>query len=71
MFGLSEIRLMSYAMKKTMKDLEARLKILGPDAEDRIGISNDLMLCGIIVDKLRDLENEEKAGLAPTDDAPV
>lgn len=49
MFGLAEVRLMLYSMRKTAENLEAKLKILGPESEDRIGIGNDLMLCSIVL----------------------
>lgn len=60
MFGLAEVRLMLYSMRKTAENLEAKLKILGPESEDRIGIGNDLMLCSIVLEKLRLLEAEQE-----------
>lgn len=60
MFGLVEVRLMIYSMKKTAENLEARLKILGPESEDRVGIGNDLMLCHLVLEKLRLLEEEQQ-----------
>lgn len=51
MFGLAEVRLMLYSMRKTAENLEAKLKILGPESEDRIGIG---------IEKLRLLEAEQE-----------
>jgi hypothetical protein len=63
MFGLVEVRLMIYSMKKTAENLEARLKILGPESEDRVGIGNDLMLCHLVLEKLHLLEEEQQGEL--------
>lgn len=60
MFGLAEVRLMLYSMRKTAENLEAKLRILCPESEDRIGIGNDLMLCHIVLEKLRLLEAEQE-----------
>jgi hypothetical protein len=60
MFGLVEVRLMIYSMKKTAENLEARLKILGPESEDRVGIGNDLVLCHLVLEKLSLLEEEQQ-----------
>jgi hypothetical protein len=60
MFGFVEVRLMIYSMKKTAENLEARLKILGPESEDRVGIGNDLVLCHLVLEKLSLLEEEQQ-----------
>ncbi|MDH5325470.1 MAG: hypothetical protein OEZ68_15255 [Gammaproteobacteria bacterium] len=52
MFGTQELRLIRYAVKKTMDDLRKRQNILDPESDDAVEIANDLSLYSIILEKI-------------------
>ncbi len=49
-----ELRLIRYSIIKIMEDSQKKLKILAPESDDAIGISNDLMLYKIIIEKINE-----------------
>ena len=57
MFSTMELRLIRHSIHKTMEDNQKKLKILDPESDDAIGLSNDLMLYKIIIDKIN--ENQD------------
>ncbi len=54
MFSTMELRLIRYSIIKIMEDSQKKLKILAPESDDAIGISNDLMLYKIIIEKINE-----------------
>lgn len=54
MFSLIELRLIRYSVKKTMENMQNRLKILDPESDDAVEAKNDLMIYQNILDKIND-----------------
>ncbi len=54
MFSIMELRLIRHSVKKIMENLQKRLKIIDPEGDDSVEISNDLMLYKIIIEKIND-----------------
>lgn len=52
-----ELRLVRTSVKKTMEDLMKRKKILDPESDDAVEITNDLMIYQNIIDKINDRDD--------------
>ena len=57
MFSVMELRLIRTSVKKTIDDLVKRKKILDPESDDSVEITNDLMIYQNIIDKINDRED--------------
>lgn len=54
MFSVIELRLIRYSVKKTMENMESKLKIMDPESDDAVAAKNDLMLYQNIIEKIDD-----------------
>ena len=57
MFSVMELRLIRSSIKKTMDDLIKRKSILDPESDDAVEITNDLMICQNVIEKINDRED--------------
>lgn len=57
MLSVMELRLVRTSVKKTMEDLMKRKKILDPESDDAVEITNDLMIYQNIIDKINDRDD--------------
>lgn len=56
MFSVMELRLIRTSVKKTMEEVIKRKSNLDPESDEAIEVTNDLMICQNIVEKINDRE---------------